>query len=76
MYVALDEEGKRKHPVPPLLIETEADRRQLAAAQARQAVRLARRAEALAEGGETGVGTDEGGGPSIGAASKEVGQAF
>jgi uncharacterized protein (TIGR00369 family) len=51
VYVALDDEGKRKHPVPPLLIETEADRRQQADAQARQAVRLARRAEALAESG-------------------------
>lgn len=45
LYVALDEHGK-PCPVPPLLIETEEDRRREVAAQARQAVRLARRAEA------------------------------
>jgi uncharacterized protein (TIGR00369 family) len=46
LYVALDESGKPR-AVPPLLLETEADRRRDAAAQARQAVRLARRAEAV-----------------------------
>jgi uncharacterized protein (TIGR00369 family) len=45
LYVALDESG-RPRPVPPLLSETEADRRRDEAAHARQAVRLARRAEA------------------------------
>lgn len=45
LYVALDEAGKPR-PVPPLLVETEADRRRDEAANARQAVRLARRAEA------------------------------
>lgn len=46
LYVALDESGRRPQPVPPLLIETDADRRVQEAAIARQAVRLARRAEA------------------------------
>jgi uncharacterized protein (TIGR00369 family) len=46
LYVALDDEGRRPHPVPPLLCETEADRRRDEAARARQTVRLARRAEA------------------------------
>ena len=43
VYVALDDAG---HPieVPPLLLETEAERRQWAAAKERQAYRLARRA--------------------------------
>jgi uncharacterized protein (TIGR00369 family) len=50
LYVALDETGRRPRPVPPLLIETEADRRRQEAARARQAVRLARREEARAEG--------------------------
>jgi acyl-CoA thioesterase YciA len=49
LYVALDESGRRPRPVPPLLIETEADRNGLAKAQARQAVRLARRAAAESE---------------------------
>jgi uncharacterized protein (TIGR00369 family) len=48
LYVALDDSGKRPQPVPPLLIKTEADRRVQEAALARQAVRLARRAEAQA----------------------------
>lgn len=48
LYVALDEDGTPR-PVPPLLLETEADRRRDAAANARQAVRLARRAEAKAD---------------------------
>lgn len=48
LYVALDDSGRRPQPVPPLLIETDADRRVQAAALARQAVRLARRAEAQA----------------------------
>jgi len=47
LYVALDEVDRRPQPVPPLLIETETDRLGLKAAQARQAARLARRAEAL-----------------------------
>jgi uncharacterized protein (TIGR00369 family) len=48
LYVALDD-ARRPRPIPPLLIETEADRRRDEAARARQAVRLARRAEACAE---------------------------
>ena len=47
LYVALDKEDRRPRPVPPLLIETEADRLRMEQARARQAVRLARRAEAL-----------------------------
>jgi uncharacterized protein (TIGR00369 family) len=50
LYVALDESGRRPRPVPPLLIETEDQRRGLEAARARQEVRLARRTEARAEG--------------------------
>jgi uncharacterized protein (TIGR00369 family) len=46
LYVAVDDQG-RPHSVPPLLCETEADRRRDEEARARQAVRLARRAEAL-----------------------------
>jgi uncharacterized protein (TIGR00369 family) len=49
LYVALDASG-RPRPVPPLPVETDADRRRDEAARARQAVRLARRAEALADG--------------------------
>lgn len=45
LYVALDHDG-RPRPVPPLLLETDADRHAQEAALARQAVRLARRAEA------------------------------
>lgn len=52
LYVALDEWG-RPRAVPPLRSETEADRRRDEAARARQAVRLARRAEAREEGGMT-----------------------
>jgi acyl-CoA thioesterase YciA len=52
LYVALDESGRRPQPVPPLLIETDAHRRQLEAARARQDVRLARRADAQAGEGE------------------------
>ncbi len=48
LYVALDEQGKPA-PVRPLLIESDEDRRREAAAKARQAVRLARRAEAQHE---------------------------
>ena len=48
LYVALDDQGKQPQRVPPLLSETEADRRRDQAALARQAVRLARRAEAQA----------------------------
>jgi uncharacterized protein (TIGR00369 family) len=43
LYVALDDLGRRPRPVPPLLIDDDASHR---AAQARQANRLARRAEA------------------------------
>ena len=46
LYVALDNQGRQPHQVPPLLCETEADRKRDEAALARQAVRLARRAEA------------------------------
>ena len=47
LYVALDETLGRPRPVPPLLIETDEDRVRLEQARARQAARLARRAEAL-----------------------------
>ena len=47
LYVALDEEIGRPRPVPPLLIETEDDRVRFEQARARQAARMARRAEAL-----------------------------
>lgn len=50
LYVALDENDRRPRPVPPLRIETEADRLGLENAQARQAVRLARRADASGHG--------------------------
>jgi uncharacterized protein (TIGR00369 family) len=49
LYVAVDGQSQRPQPVPPLLSETEADRRRDEAAAARQAIRLARRAEAQAE---------------------------
>jgi uncharacterized protein (TIGR00369 family) len=45
VYVGLDEHG-RPCPAPPLLLETEEDRRRDEAARARQALRLARRDEA------------------------------
>lgn len=48
LYVALDEAG-RPRPVPPLLLETDAERRRAEAAKTRQADRLARRAEAAAD---------------------------
>jgi uncharacterized protein (TIGR00369 family) len=54
LYVAMDNERKRPQPAPPLLSETEADRLRDQAAQARQAVRLQRRAEALAHRDELG----------------------
>ena len=44
VYVALDDAG-RPIPVPPLQLETEAERQQWAAAQERQAYRLAQRAK-------------------------------
>ncbi len=47
LYVSLDETIGRPQPVPPLLIETEEDRARLEQAGARQAARLARRAEVL-----------------------------
>jgi uncharacterized protein (TIGR00369 family) len=54
LYVSLDPTGQRPRPVPPLLIETDMDRQRQEAARARQAVRLARRAEARAEGDHPG----------------------
>src|SRR6476620_5908638 len=53
LYVALDDQGRQPHRVPPLLCETEADRKREEAARARQAVRLARRAEAQSHRGES-----------------------
>ena len=53
MYVALDDQGERPHPVPRLLSETEADRIRDEAAEARQAARLARREEARAHRAES-----------------------
>jgi uncharacterized protein (TIGR00369 family) len=50
LYVALDDSGVHPQPVPPLLIESDADRRVQQAAISRQAIRLARRAEAQATG--------------------------
>jgi uncharacterized protein (TIGR00369 family) len=49
LYVALDSAGRQPQTVPPLLIETEADRAGQKAAQARQAARLARRGEAIGQ---------------------------
>lgn len=46
LYVALDDEGRRSHEVPPLSSVTEADRLRDEEAAARQAARLARREEA------------------------------
>jgi uncharacterized protein (TIGR00369 family) len=51
LYVALDEDVRRPRPVPPLLIETEADRLRQEQGRSRQAARLARRAEAVRSGG-------------------------
>ena len=42
VYVALDESGRPK-PVPPLIAETEAERRRMEAGRERQAYRLAER---------------------------------
>ncbi|MBX6316510.1 MAG: acyl-CoA thioesterase [Isosphaeraceae bacterium] len=53
LYVALDASG-RPIPVPPLLSTTEADRLRDEAARARQAARLARRAEAQQVAGPEG----------------------
>jgi uncharacterized protein (TIGR00369 family) len=47
LYVALDVKERRPRSVPPLLVETEADRAAHKAACVRQATRLAHRAEAL-----------------------------
>jgi uncharacterized protein (TIGR00369 family) len=55
LYVALDETGRRPRPVPPLMVENDASHR---AAQARQANRLVRRAEAR---GQSGQGADSAG---------------
>ena len=49
LYVALNAVDQRPTPVPPLLIETDADRIGQKAAQTRQAARLARRVEALSQ---------------------------
>src|SRR5271165_1014894 len=49
LYVALDENARRHEQVPPLLSETAADHRRDEFARARQAIRLARRAEVRAE---------------------------
>jgi uncharacterized protein (TIGR00369 family) len=49
LYVALDESGLRPRRVPPLLLKTDAERTGQEAARARQALRLARRAEAQQE---------------------------
>jgi len=57
LYVALDETTGRPRPVPPLLISTQADRLGQEAARARQAARLARRADAQAEGSAADGGT-------------------
>jgi uncharacterized protein (TIGR00369 family) len=46
LYVALDDEGRRPRPVPPLLVTSEADRLAQDAARSRQANRLGRRDEA------------------------------
>lgn len=54
LYVALDDEGHPR-PVPPLLLETESQRRWAEAARARQAVRLTRRAEASATDGTDNI---------------------
>jgi len=52
LYVALDDQGAPR-AVPPLLLDTEEARRTAEAAKARQAIRLARRAEAA--GGTLGT---------------------
>jgi uncharacterized protein (TIGR00369 family) len=49
LYVALDDVERRPRRVPPLLVKTDADRAAQEAARARQATRLAHRAEALGE---------------------------
>jgi uncharacterized protein (TIGR00369 family) len=51
LYVALEENGRQPRRVPPLLIETEADRLRHDKARERQAVRHARRIDAQAEHG-------------------------
>lgn len=51
LYVAMEEGGRRPRPIPQLLIETETDRLRHDKALDRQAVRLARRADAQAEDG-------------------------
>lgn len=50
LYVSLDELDGKPQPVRPLLLETEADRLRDEAGKARQAIRLARRAEARHQG--------------------------
>ncbi len=49
LYVALEQAGRRPRPVPALRIDTEDDRRRFEKAHERQAIRLARRADAQAE---------------------------
>src|SRR5262249_24614178 len=53
LYVALDDQRRQPQRVPPLVSETEADRGRDNAARARQAVRLARRAEAKPHDADT-----------------------
>jgi len=48
LYVALDDTGIHPRPVPPLLLETEEDRREFDNGRARQAIRLERRRQAQA----------------------------
>lgn len=56
VYVAIDQEGKPR-PVPPLIAETEEEKRRQREARLRREARLARRAAI-----EAARGTDEGGG--------------
>ncbi len=49
LYVALDETGRRPRRVRPLLIDSQAARAAAAAGEARQQMRLARRAEARSQ---------------------------
>lgn len=62
VFAAVDENGKPR-PVPPVLPETELDRRRFQEAQIRRTHRLARRREILelrARGGEGGEGGEPG----------------
>ena len=57
VFVAVDEAG-RPRPVPPVLPETEEDRRRFGEAQIRRRHRLARRDEILASRGQSPAGRD------------------